>query len=107
MRAGTAAAPFHRSRLTSIYPAAIIPVFPEKRVLGNADEAFIAERMAGLGAYIDKVAHHPVLGASLDLLVFLDGSEAGLEVRGGGGLLRGVPTASPTAPSALRRPPSR
>ena len=94
-------------RLCSVYPATIIPIFPEKRVLNNADEGFIAERMAGLGVYIDKVrvglpvessrmlgsphictpppppqvAHHPVLGTSLDLLVFLDGSDAGLEVR--------------------------
>lgn len=38
-----------------MYPATIIPIFPEKRVLGNAEEGFIAERMAGLAAYIDKV----------------------------------------------------
>lgn len=81
--------------------------------------------MAGPGAYIDKVccgvcgserrppvtarrhgcparvqvAHHPVLGTSLDLLVFLDGSDAGLEVRrweGRGG--------SPPPPPPLQPP---
>jgi hypothetical protein len=68
-----------------VHPATIIPIFPEKRALGNSDTEFIAERMAGLGAYMDKVAHHPLLGASLDVLVFLEGSDAGLEVRVRGG----------------------
>lgn len=66
-------------RLSVTFPSAIIPLFPGKRLVGNADEAFIKERMASLEAYVDKVAHHPRLNQSLDLLVFLDATDAGLE----------------------------
>jgi hypothetical protein len=65
--------------MSTVYPAAIIPLFPEKRVVGNTDEAFVAQRMRELEAYMGKVAHHPSLSQSLDLLVFLDASDAGLE----------------------------
>lgn len=116
-------------RVSTVYPAAIIPLFPEKRcvcgaaglstvgharadvirhgarfsslrlhahpptpiptlplypsllrsVVGNSDDAFILARMRGLEGYMDKLAHHPSLSQSLDLLVFLDASDAGLE----------------------------
>lgn len=66
-------------RLTLTFPAAMIPLFPEKRVVGNTDDAFVAERAAGLEAYLQRVAAHPVLSTSADMLVFLDGSDAGLE----------------------------
>lgn len=67
------------SRLTITFPAAMIPLFPEKRVVGNTDDSFVAERQAGLEAYVQRVAAHPVLSTSADLLVFLDGTDTGLE----------------------------
>lgn len=67
------------SRLSVTFPAAIIPLFPEKRVLGNSDDSFVAARQAALEAYLSKVVHHPSLVTSLDLLVFLSASDSGLE----------------------------
>ena len=49
-----------------------------KKIL-NGDATFLAERASSLVSYLDKVVRHPRLSASLDLLVFLDASEAGLE----------------------------
>jgi hypothetical protein len=66
-------------RLSITYPSAIIPLFPAKRLVGNNEEAFIKDRMTALEAYVDKVAHHPRLNTSLDLLVFLDATDEGLE----------------------------
>jgi hypothetical protein len=66
-------------RLSTCFPAAIIPLFPAKRLVGNSDAAFIKDRMTTLEAYVDGVAHHPTLNNSLDLLVFLDASDEGLE----------------------------
>lgn len=43
------------------------------------DETFVAGRAAALESYINKVVIHPALTQSLDLLVFLDASDAGLE----------------------------
>ena len=43
-------------RLSTVYPAAIIPIFPEKRMLNNTDEAFVSTRTAALAAYTDKVS---------------------------------------------------
>ena len=92
-------------RLSLCFPAAVIPLFPAKRVVGNSDSAFITERMAALEAYVEKVAVHPALGTSLvrgggfgrhcavrfrptpfspppppqDFIVLLDASDPGLE----------------------------
>jgi hypothetical protein len=68
----------HR-RLSTVYPAAMIPLFPAKRLVGNTDESFVAERQAALEAYLSRVAVHPALSQSVDLLVFLDATDAGLE----------------------------
>jgi len=45
----------------------------------NTDPEFVAARQAALEAYVERVARHPRLGQSLDLLVFLDASDSGLE----------------------------
>jgi len=66
-------------RLSICFPAAIIPLFPAKRIVGNSESSFIKDRMTSLEAYIDAVAHHPTLNNSLDLLVFLDATDEGLE----------------------------
>lgn len=68
----------HR-RISTNYPAAMIPLFPEKKLLGNTDEGFVSERAVALEAYLSKVASHPQLSQSVDLLVFLDGTDQGLE----------------------------
>ena len=57
----------------------MIPPFPTKRVVNNSDPEFLRARQAALENYLDKVARHPRMGTSLDLLVFLDANEAGLE----------------------------
>jgi len=67
------------TRLSTKFPATIIPLFPEKRLVGNTDADFVRDRMAGLEVFVDKVAHHAVLNQSLDLLVFLDATDAGVE----------------------------
>ena len=67
------------TRLSTKFPATIIPLFPEKRLVGNTDADFVRDRMAGLEVFVDKVAHHAVLNASLDLLVFLDATDKGVE----------------------------
>jgi len=67
------------TRLSITYPAAVIPPFPTKRVVNNSDPEFLRARQAALENYLDKVARHPRMGTSLDLLVFLDANEAGLE----------------------------
>ncbi len=66
-------------RLSTKFPATIIPLFPEKRLVGNTDADFVRDRMAGLEVFVDKVAHHAVLNQSLDLLVFLDATDSGVE----------------------------
>jgi hypothetical protein len=67
------------TRLSLTFPAAVIPPFPEKRLVMNTDPEFVAARQAALEVYVEKVARHPRLGTSLDLLVFLDASDPGLE----------------------------
>jgi PX domain len=66
-------------RISTTYPAAMIPLFPEKKLIGNTDEGFVMERAAALETYLNKVAAHPQLSTSVDLLVFLDGTDQGLE----------------------------
>lgn len=94
-------------RLSTVFPAAIIPLFPEKRMVGNSDDAFIAARCAALTTYVDKVAHHHALSASLDLLVFLDASDAGLEAVGSVAGLWAAPRGGARTRRAVRAPATR
>jgi hypothetical protein len=88
-------------RLSLTYPAAIIPIFPEKRMVGNTvsthaeqpttfksellqhdglqDDSFVSQRMSALENYMNKIVTHPALTTSMDLLVFLDATDDGLE----------------------------
>jgi hypothetical protein len=66
-------------RISTVFPATVIPMFPEKRVVGNSDADFIASRQALLQEYITRISRHPVLSESFDLLIFLDASDSGLE----------------------------
>jgi hypothetical protein len=54
-------------------------LFPAKKLVGNNDENFTKERANALEVYVDKLAHHPALNNSLDLIVFLDSTDEGLE----------------------------
>jgi len=67
------------TRLSTKFPATIIPLFPTKRLVGNTDADFVKDRMHDLELFVDKVAHHPTLNMSLDLLIFLDATDEGIE----------------------------
>ncbi|KAM9800092.1 PX domain-containing protein kinase-like protein isoform X1 [Syngnathus typhle] len=45
---------------------------PAKKLIGNMDREFIAERQRGLQAYLDAVLQHPLLCAALPVKKFLD-----------------------------------
>ncbi|XP_077386975.1 PX domain-containing protein kinase-like protein isoform X3 [Festucalex cinctus] len=45
---------------------------PPKKLIGNMEREFIAERQRGLQAYLDAVTQHPLLCAALPVKKFLD-----------------------------------
>uniref|UniRef100_A0A3Q3AQD1 PX domain containing serine/threonine kinase n=1 Tax=Kryptolebias marmoratus TaxID=37003 RepID=A0A3Q3AQD1_KRYMA len=45
---------------------------PPKKLIGNLDRAFIAERQKGLQAYLDSITQHPLISTSLIVQKFLD-----------------------------------
>ncbi|TNN38311.1 PX domain-containing protein kinase-like protein [Liparis tanakae] len=45
---------------------------PPKKLLGNMDREFIAERQRGLQAFLDSITQHPLLSGSLPVKKFLD-----------------------------------
>ncbi|RVE73472.1 hypothetical protein OJAV_G00049680 [Oryzias javanicus] len=45
---------------------------PPKKLIGNMDREFIAERQRGLQAYLDSITQHPLLSNSLTVKKFLD-----------------------------------
>ncbi|KAM9699172.1 PX domain-containing protein kinase-like protein isoform 2-T2 [Menidia menidia] len=45
---------------------------PPKRLIGNMDREFIAERQRGLQAFLDSITQHPLLSTSLTVKKFLD-----------------------------------
>uniref|UniRef100_H2RZK6 PX domain containing serine/threonine kinase n=1 Tax=Takifugu rubripes TaxID=31033 RepID=H2RZK6_TAKRU len=47
-------------------------LLPPKKLIGNMDREFIAERQRGLQAYLDSVTQHPLLSCSLPVKKFLD-----------------------------------
>lgn len=47
-------------------------LLPPKKLIGNMDRDFIAERQRGLQAYLDSVTQHPLLCCSLPVKKFLD-----------------------------------
>lgn len=55
-----------------------IPLLPEKRMVGNTDENFIVERMAGLQQWMRQVAANPYLRLDTTFKVFLE-TPAGAE----------------------------
>ncbi|MED6281889.1 hypothetical protein AMECASPLE_028636, partial [Ameca splendens] len=47
---------------------------PPKKLIGNMDREFIAERQRGLQAYLDSITQHPLISTSLFVKKFLDPS---------------------------------
>ncbi|KAK1900967.1 PX domain containing protein kinase-like protein [Dissostichus eleginoides] len=45
---------------------------PPKKLIGNMDREFIAERQRGLQAFLDSITQHPMLSCSLTVKKFLD-----------------------------------
>uniref|UniRef100_A0A4W6BRU5 PX domain-containing protein kinase-like protein n=1 Tax=Lates calcarifer TaxID=8187 RepID=A0A4W6BRU5_LATCA len=45
---------------------------PPKKLIGNMDREFIAERQRGLQTYLDSITQHPLLCSSLPVKKFLD-----------------------------------
>lgn len=45
---------------------------PPKKLIGNMDREFIAERQRGLQTYLDTITQHPLLCSSLPVKKFLD-----------------------------------
>ncbi|KAM9410099.1 PX domain-containing protein kinase-like protein isoform 2-T2 [Pholidichthys leucotaenia] len=45
---------------------------PPKKLIGNMDREFIAERQRGLQTYLDSITQHPLLSTSLVVKKFLD-----------------------------------
>uniref|UniRef100_A0A3P9HCN3 PX domain containing serine/threonine kinase n=1 Tax=Oryzias latipes TaxID=8090 RepID=A0A3P9HCN3_ORYLA len=61
---------------------------PPKKLIGNMDREFIAERQRGLQTYLDSITQHPLLSNSLTVKKFLDPSNysanyTGLRAHGG------------------------
>lgn len=60
------------SRSLSLQVCGIGLLLPPKKLIGNMDREFIAERQRGLQAYLDSVTQHPLLSSSLPVKKFLD-----------------------------------
>lgn len=60
------------NRSLSVQVCGISLLLPPKKLIGNMDRDFIAERQRGLQAYLDSVTQHPLLSSSLPVKKFLD-----------------------------------
>lgn len=60
------------TRSLSVQVCGISLLLPPKKLIGNMDRDFIAERQRGLQAYLDSVTQHPLLSSSLLVKKFLD-----------------------------------
>ncbi|XP_019123884.1 PX domain-containing protein kinase-like protein isoform X1 [Larimichthys crocea] len=57
---------------TSLMVCGISLPLPPKKLIGNMDREFIAERQRGLQTYLDSITQHPLLSSSLTVKKFLD-----------------------------------
>lgn len=62
---------FMRDILVSRFHGLAIPLLPDKRVVGNLDEAFIERRRAGLADWARKIGAHPYLRGDATFTRFL------------------------------------
>lgn len=60
------------TRSLSVQVCGLGLLLPPKKLIGNMDRDFIAERQRGLQAYLDSVTQHPLLSCSLPVKKFLD-----------------------------------
>lgn len=60
------------SSLLPVQVCGITLPLPPKKLIGNMDREFIAERQRGLQAYLDSITQHPLLSGSLSVKKFLD-----------------------------------
>lgn len=58
--------------LPSLQVCGISLPLPPKKLIGNMDREFIAERQRGLQTYLDSITQHPLLCSSLPVKKFLD-----------------------------------
>ncbi|TMW62975.1 hypothetical protein Poli38472_005593 [Pythium oligandrum] len=65
-------------RLLMQFRGTIIPPLPEKRWTGNMDATFVEERRQALEHFINEVCSHEKLSRTLELQIFLTGSNEGL-----------------------------
>uniref|UniRef100_A0A8C6MEU2 PX domain containing serine/threonine kinase like n=1 Tax=Nothobranchius furzeri TaxID=105023 RepID=A0A8C6MEU2_NOTFU len=57
---------------SSLMVCSISLPLPPKKLIGNMDREFIAERQKGLQAYLDSITQHPLISTSLIVKKFLD-----------------------------------
>ncbi|XP_029288473.1 LOW QUALITY PROTEIN: PX domain-containing protein kinase-like protein [Cottoperca gobio] len=57
---------------SSLMVCGITLPLPPKKLIGNMDREFIAERQRGLQAFLDSITQHPLLSSSLTIKKFLD-----------------------------------
>lgn len=57
---------------TSLMACGVSLPLPPKKLIGNMDREFIAERQRGLQTYLDRVTQHPLLCSCLSVKRFLD-----------------------------------
>lgn len=60
------------SSSSSLQVCGITLPLPPKKLIGNMDREFIAERQRGLQTYLDSITQHPLLSSSLYVKKFLD-----------------------------------
>ena len=60
------------STFPSLQVSGISLPLPPKKLIGNMDREFIAERQRGLQTYLDSITQHPLLSTSLFVKKFLD-----------------------------------
>lgn len=66
-------------RLQSAFPGAIVPPIPSKALVGRFEASFVETRRRALERFLMRVAGHPELGNSADLVTFLQADEAALQ----------------------------
>lgn len=63
----------------TIQQGAIVPPLPEKAVVGRFEASFVETRRRALERFLERVAAHPELTGSADLVLFLQADEAQLQ----------------------------
>lgn len=63
-----------KGSLVFVQVCGISLLLPPKKLIGNMDRDFVAERQRGLQAYLDSLTQHPLLCSSLPVKKFLDPS---------------------------------